>query len=187
MPVNVSKQWNIQLDSVLRAVPREPLQDLNITLPLSSFQRGGKEKGSRLGVRRARFLAQAFLEVLWRTGTKGLGHDSRVKGRSIKMMHGYGTPWMAHRKLLYQLYAGYKLAAQINFSLTPCSCWVSTDLQLSWQSILSRDKKEWIGRIRWLNSKTAAVSTSQSSKRLWTKTCRGADLVCSLEISRFCS
>lgn len=66
MPVNVSKQWNIQLDSALRAVPREPLQDLNITLPLSSFQRGGKEKRSRLGVRRARFLAQAFLEVLWK-------------------------------------------------------------------------------------------------------------------------
>lgn len=42
MPGNVSKQWNIQLDSALRAVPHEPLQDLNITLPQLSKRRQGE-------------------------------------------------------------------------------------------------------------------------------------------------
>lgn len=66
---------------------------------------------------------------------------------------------MAYRKLFNQPYAGYKLAGRINFSLIPFLLLGQQYVQLSLQPILSRYKKEWIGRIHWLNSKTAAVST----------------------------
>lgn len=87
--------------------------------PFPAFKEQARRKGHGWG----RGEQDSWSRSSWKDSEgqacKDWGHDSRVKGRSIEMMHGYGTPWMAQRKLFNRLYAGYKLAARINFYLTP--------------------------------------------------------------------